>query len=68
MLTLSAPQLDCLWDESLPAEVKELREDLATLDGLLSDHELLLPLVERWRPELEQTGRAVLTEGRPTMR
>jgi transposase, IS5 family len=34
---------------------------------LLSDHELLWPLVERWRQEFEQTGRAVLTEGRPTI-
>src|SRR5207244_7044502 len=29
--------------------------------------ELLWPLVERWRREFEQTGRAVLTEGRPTI-
>lgn len=39
MLTLLAPQSDCLWDESLPVEVKELPEDLAALDGLLSDPE-----------------------------
>ena len=29
--------------------------------------ELLWPLVERWRQEFEMTGRAVLTEGRPTI-
>jgi IS5 family transposase len=67
MLTLLAGQPDCLWDESLPVEVKELPDDLAALDGLLSDHELLWPLVERWRQEFEQTGRRVLTEGRPTI-
>ncbi|MBV9195350.1 MAG: hypothetical protein JO168_27720, partial [Solirubrobacterales bacterium] len=48
MLTLLANQPECLWDDSLPVEVKELPEDLAALDGLLADHELLWPLVERW--------------------
>jgi IS5 family transposase len=67
MLTLLADQPECLWDDALPVEVKELPEDLAALDVLLSDHELLWPIVERWRQEFEQTGRAVLTEGRPTI-
>jgi hypothetical protein len=31
MLTLLAPQPDCLWDDALPVEVKELPEDLAAL-------------------------------------
>src|SRR2546423_824323 len=66
-LTLLADQPECLWDDVLPLEVKELPEDLAALDVLLSDHELLWPLVERWRAEFEQTGRLVLTEGRPTI-
>ncbi len=67
MLTLLADQPECLWDEVLPVEVKELPGDLAALDGLLSDHALLWPLVERWRQEFNETGRAVLTEGRPTI-
>src|SRR5437660_1617499 len=67
MLTLLTDQPECLWDDVLPVEVKELPGDLAALDGLLSDHELLWPLVERWRQEFEQTGRLVLTEGRPTI-
>ena len=67
MLTLLAEQPECLWDDALPVEVKELPEDLAALDGLLADQELLWPLVERWRQEFAQTGRAVLTEGRPTI-
>ena len=54
-------------DDLLPVEVKELPEDLAALDILLSDHELLWPLVERWRQEFRETGRLVLTEGRPTI-
>ena len=67
MLTLLAEQPECLWDDALPLEVKELPEDLAALDVLLSDHELLWPLVERWRQEFRETGRLVLTEGRPTI-
>ena len=67
MLTLLAGQPECLWDDALPLEVRELPEDLAALDVLLADHELLLPLVARWLVEFEQTGRAVLTEGRPTI-
>jgi IS5 family transposase len=67
VLTLLAGQPECLWDDVLPVEVKELPGDLAALDGLLSDHELLWPLVERWQREFRETGRLVLTEGRPTI-
>jgi IS5 family transposase len=67
MLTLLAEQPECLWDDALPVEVKELPEDLAALDVVLSDHELLWPIVERWQQEFRDTGRLVLTEGRPTI-
>jgi transposase, IS5 family len=67
MLTLLAEQPECLWDDALPLEVKQLPEDLAALDRLLADPELLWPLVERWRQEFRETGRLVLTEGRPTI-
>jgi len=67
MLTLLAEQPECLWEDALPIEVKELPEDLAALDVLLADHEVLWPLVERWRQEFRETGRLVLTEGRPTI-
>ncbi len=63
MLRLLADQPECLWDEVLPVEVKELPEELASLDVLLSDQELLWPLVERWRQEFEQTGRAGVDGG-----
>ncbi len=39
----------------------------SALDGVLSDPELLAPIVDRWRWESEQTGRLVLGEGRPTI-
>jgi hypothetical protein len=67
MLTLVASQPESLWDESLPVEVKQPPADLAALDVLLCGHELLWPIVERWQREFEQTGRRVLTEGRPTI-
>jgi IS5 family transposase len=67
MLTLLAQQPECLWDDALPVEVKELPADLAGLDLVLADPEVLWPLVERWRQEFQDTGRLVLTEGRPTI-
>ena len=67
MLTLWAGQPECLWDETLPIEVRELPDDLAELDRVLSDPELVMVLVGRWRRELVETGRLVLTDGRPTI-
>lgn len=67
MLTLWAPQAECLWDESLPVEVRELPADLAELDRVLSDPELVMVLLGRWRRELKDTGRSVISDGRPTI-
>lgn len=67
MLTLLAEQPECLWDEALPIEVRELPEDLAALDGLLADPAVLLPIVERFRREVIEDKRLVLTDGRPTI-
>src|SRR5271166_300367 len=67
MLTLSAGQAESLWDEALPVEVRELPEDLAALDRLLSDPGLLEPISERFRREVLETRRAVLSDGRPTI-
>ncbi|MGZ6576184.1 MAG: transposase [Solirubrobacteraceae bacterium] len=67
VLTLWAPQAECLWDESLPVEVRELPADLAELDRVLGDPELMMVLLECWRQEIVATGRAVLTDGRPTI-
>ncbi len=67
MLTVLAPQPESLWDEALPVEVRELPGDRAALDGLLCDPELLWPIVERWQQEFRETGRQVLSEGRPTI-
>ncbi len=67
VLTLWAPQVESLWDESLPVGVRELPADLAELDRVLGDPELMMVLVERWRQEVVHTGRAVLSDGRPTI-
>ena len=66
MLTLCADQAESLWDEALPVEVRELPEDLAALDRLLADPELLEPIVARFQQELA-AGRSVLVDGRPTI-
>ena len=47
--------------------VKELPADLAELDRVLGDPELMMVLLERWRWEVVDTGRAVLSDGRPTI-
>ena len=67
MLTLWAGQPESLWDDALPVEVRELPDDLAALDRLLCDPELLAPIVAHWRREVVETRRAVLTDGRPTI-
>jgi len=67
VLTLLAEQAECLWDEALPIEVKELPADLAALDRLLSDPELSMVFLEHWRQEVEKTGRSVISDGRPTI-
>jgi transposase, IS5 family len=67
MLTLSAPQAETLWDEVLPLEARELPHDLARIDELLGDPELLRPIAEHWRREGEQRGRSAAAHGRPTI-
>src|SRR5450631_1730560 len=67
VLTLVAEQPECLWDEALPIELGELPDDLAALDRLLADRAMLGPIVERFRREVIEERRAVLTDGRLTI-
>jgi IS5 family transposase len=67
VLTLLAEQPESLWDEALPVEVRELPDDLAALDRLLADPAMLGPIAERFRREVIEDKRAVLTDGRPTI-
>lgn len=60
MLVVVGEQVESLFDEVLPVEVRELPGDLARLDVLLSDPALLAPIGEQW----EDTARG---HGRPTI-
>jgi IS5 family transposase len=57
MLTLSGGQVECLWDEVLPIEARELPEDLARLDAVLSDPLLLEPIAAVWEQSARGRGR-----------
>jgi IS5 family transposase len=60
MLRLTGGQVESLFDELLPVEVRELPADLAVLDRLLADPRLLAPITQAWA----QTARG---HGRPTI-
>jgi IS5 family transposase len=57
MLTLSGGQVECLWDEVLPIKARELPEDLARLDRVLSDPLLLQPIAAAWEESARGRGR-----------
>src|SRR3954449_13221355 len=57
MLTLVGEQVDCLWDEVLPVEIRELPKDLAGLDRVLSDHLVLFPIAQAWARDARERGR-----------
>src|SRR5579875_685443 len=57
MLTLVGGQVECLWDEVLPVEVRELPEDLARLDRVLGDEMLLWPIAQAWQDSARERGR-----------
>jgi transposase, IS5 family len=60
MLRLAGGQVESLFDELLPVEVRELPAELAALDRLLADRRLLAPIEQTWA----QTARR---HGRPTI-
>jgi transposase, IS5 family len=60
MLRLVGEQVESLFDEALPIEVRELPEDLARLDELLSDPALLAPIQRRWDVEARERGRPTI--------
>jgi IS5 family transposase len=57
VLTLSAGQVESLWDEVLPAGVRELPDDLARLDRVLGDPGLLAPIASAWAVSAQGRGR-----------
>jgi transposase, IS5 family len=67
MLRLASVQVESLWDDVLPDEVRALPDDLAALDELLSDPALLAPIERRWQRQAEAVGRSAPSVGRPTI-
>ncbi len=67
VLTLWSVRVECLREEALPVEVGQLSEDLAALDRVSADPALLVPIVERWHREVRETGRSLVSDGRPTI-
>jgi transposase, IS5 family len=66
VLTMFADGAESLWDELLPEEVRVLPDDLARLDELLSDPELLVPIAIRWERELREASK-FSDRGRPSL-
>jgi transposase, IS5 family len=60
MLRLMGEQVESLFDEVLPIEVRELPADLERLDGLLRDPRLLEPIAERWEVSARDQGRPTI--------
>src|SRR5579862_1144576 len=57
MLTLRGGQVESLWDEVLPIEVRELPDDLARLDRVLADPVLFAPIAAAWQRSSRDRGR-----------
>jgi IS5 family transposase len=57
MLTLQGEQVESLWDKVLPVEARELPDDLARLDRVLSDPALLWPVERAWEHSARDRGR-----------
>jgi IS5 family transposase len=57
MLTLCGGQVECLWDEVLPIQARELPEDLERLDRVLRDATLLRPVEQAWECSARGRGR-----------
>ena len=60
MLRLSGGQVESLFDEVLPGEVRELPDDLAALDRLLTEPGLLGPVERAWDAAARDHGRPTI--------
>jgi transposase, IS5 family len=60
MLRLAGGQVESLFDELLPVEVRELPQDLAALDRLLVDPRLLAPIKQAWAQTAQRHGRPTI--------
>lgn len=64
MLCLSGGQVESLFDEALPVEVRELPADLAALDVLLNAPAVLEPVEQAWDVAARGHGRPTIPIGR----
>jgi IS5 family transposase len=60
MLRLAGGQVESLFDELLPVEVRQLPADLAALDRLLRDPRLLVPIEQAWAHSARRHGRPTI--------
>jgi len=60
MLRLAGGQVESLFDELLPVEVRELPAELAVLDRLLADRRLLAPIERAWEHAARGRGRPTI--------
>jgi transposase, IS5 family len=60
VLRMAGEQVESLFDEALPIEVRELPADLARLDELLGDLALLAPIAARWEDASRDRGRPTI--------
>jgi transposase, IS5 family len=60
MLRLTGGQVESLFDQLLPVEVRELPADLAALDRLLADPRLLAPIEQGWAQSARRRGRPTI--------
>jgi IS5 family transposase len=60
MLRLVGAQVESLFDEVLPAGVRELPADLARVDALLRDESLLAPIERAWQKTARDFGRPTI--------
>jgi hypothetical protein len=60
VLRLVGEQVESLFDEALPIQVRELPEDLARLDALLNDPAPLAPIAEGWEAAARERGRPTI--------
>jgi len=60
VLRLVGEQIESLFDEALPIEVRELPADLARLDELLCDPALLAPIAAGWEATARERGRPTI--------
>ena len=60
MLRLAGEQVESLFDDALPVEVRQLPEELKRIDRLLEDAELLRPIEAAWPNKDRGHGRPTI--------